>query len=231
MSNQPSYVSLAPQRISSQTVQVRQLTKIALVVEQGTSFKGAFNMNPYAFIANSAWAKYLDVWARYRTEGYRLKIYFPVMNEAYNPGSIAAVLLRDGVEESNPLRSYEQLVVEPGSVHRRLSKPIVFNWLPVEPTDRDWYNSDKQGTDYPGFGAFGTLCAAGLFDDLTNRPETDFVLYVDVTINITFSGLRKPPTTAYDPDSIARAIDDNETVVVPNNKPARPVSRQIMKFF
>jgi len=231
MTNQPSYVSLAPQRISSQTVQVRQLTKISLVVEQGTSFKGAFNMNPYAFIANSAWAKYLDVWARYRTEGYRLKIYFPVMNEAYNPGSIAAVLFRDGVDENNPLRAYEQLVVEPGSVHRRLSKPIVFNWLPVEPTDRDWYNSDKQGTDYPGFGAFGTLCVAGLFDDLTNRPEADFVLYVDVTINITFSGLRKPPSTPYDPDSIARAIEDNETVIVPNNKPARPVSRQIMKFF
>jgi hypothetical protein len=231
MSNQPSYVSLAPQRISSQTVQVRQLTQIAIEVEQGSRFKGAFNMNPYAFIKNSAWAKYLEVWARYRTEGYRVKIYFPVMNEAYNPGSIAAVLFRDGVDQGNPLRAYEELVVEPGSVHRRLSRPIVFNWRPVEPTDRDWYNSDKQGQDYPGFGAFGTLCAAGMFDDLTNRPEADFVLYVDVTINVTFSGLRKPPTSPYDPDGIARAIDDNETVVVSNNRTARPVSRQFMKFF
>lgn len=225
MSSQPSYVSLAPRRISSQTVQVRTLAKMALEVEAGDRFKGTFQINPYLFISNSAWAPYLQVWARYRTEGYRVKIYFPVMNEAYNPGSIAAVLYRDGIEETNPLRAYEELVVEPGSVHRRLSRPIVFNWRPVEPTDRDWYNTKDQGTDYPGFGAFGTLCAAGMFDDMTNRPEADFVLYVDVIMNVTFSGLRKPPTTPFNPDG-ANAPADDDTVLIQR---ARPPSRHVYK--
>ena len=51
------------------------------------------------------------------------------------------------------------------------------------------------------------------------------MLYVDVTMNVTFSGLRKPPTTPFNPDN-ANASADDDTVLIQR---ARPPSRQVYK--
>lgn len=221
--NTPSYVGSAPSRIASQNIMVKTLAQMNLEITTGTRFMGAFGISPYDFIANSAWAPYLSVWARYRVEQYDVRIYFPVMNDAYNPGSIVSYLYRDGVSADNPLRSYEQIMVEPGSIETRIGKHTMFHWRPVEPSDRDWYETSKQGTDYPGFGSFGTVCAAGLFDDLTNRPEADFQLLVLVNMRIKFATLRKAPNDPYKPDGPGETMGFEDLEVRSNRSLPRTI--------
>jgi len=185
----------------SQKVIAKILVQVSLEIEAGDRFKGVFNINPYDLVSNSTWAPYLKIWQRYRINRIRAESYFPVMNSAYNPGSLATMYYRDGVvQNAQALRNYEQLLVEPGVQHTRISSKHTWHWLPVEPDDRNWFQTEKQGQDQPT-GAFGSLCCAGLFDDMTNRPEANFVFYTLITIDLDFAGLILPKETPYEPDN------------------------------
>lgn len=198
---QPSYVARARNAMHGQQVLAKILVQVSLEITQGDRFKGVFNVNPYQLLANSTWAPYLKIWQRYRINRIDAEAFFPVMNTAYNPGSLATMYYRDGVVQSAAaLREYEQLLVEPGVQHTRLSVKHNWHWLPVEPNDRNWWQTEREGQDMPP-AAFGSICCAGLFDDMTNRPEADFALYTLLTMRVDFAGLIAPKSEPYKPDS------------------------------
>lgn len=151
----------------------------------GTYFDADEIIQPIQYLTSSAYAPLWDIYESVRLSKYTVRAY--IRNASMSTeGALAAMLFRD-VVPTMPNRFYERLIVEPGRKTGRPTTVFTFNWVPIEPSDYEFYDhtqvSQMDGNKYGQIN----LAGIGLPNGFT--PE----LALEFTLTYEFKSLIKPP--------------------------------------
>ena len=100
-------------------------------------------------------------------------------------GCTSGFLFRD-VVPGTPIRYYEQLIVEPGSQKGRTDKTYKFKWLPIEPSDYDFYDHNQFSS--MDDVKYGQINFAGVGLPAEFKPN----LLIEYRVHYEFKSLFKP---------------------------------------
>lgn len=139
---------------------------------------------PYKYLSQSPYAPLLDIYESLRVTKIIARFYLTGVS-AFTTGVTAGMYFRD-VVPSNPQRYYEQLVEEPGHKRGRALKSFQFTWLPIEPSDYDFYDHAQQAQ--MDEGRYGQINFAG--QALSNPENPKSLIEFEVTYD--FKSLIKP---------------------------------------
>lgn len=185
--NRPKSARLAPVTLRpDHTVIVRHIQKFSNVNLQNGFFDAYEVIGPHNILNNSSWKHLLDIYESVRVTRIDMKcyIYGVSMN---TPGITSAMCFRD-IIPTVPLRTYEQLAVEPGHKRGRPVTTFNFRWVPIEPSDYEFYDHAQFGT--MDSGIYGQLNYAG-----AGLPGTPPQPIIEFTVKYDFKHLVKPDTS------------------------------------
>lgn len=161
-------------------------------------------IKPYQILSSSAYAPLLEVYESMRVTKIQIRTWLGSVATT-TPGYTAAFLYRD-VVPTNPQRYAEQLLVEPGSKTGRMITKYHFTWLPIEPSDYEFYDhaqfSQMDGQKY------GQINYAGV--DYPSNLEISKPL-IEYTVHYDFKSLLKAPVVLNVKKEIKREQTDSES--------------------
>lgn len=177
VSNTP--VSLRPDH----TVVVKHIQRFSNVNLQNGFFDAYEVIQPHAVLDASSWGRLLRIYESVRVTRINLRCYLYGVSMS-TPGVSCAMNFRD-VVPTNPMRTFEQLAVEFG--HKRGRPVTVFNftWVPIEPSDYEFY--DHSEFNQMDSGRYGQLNYAA-----TGLPGTPPTPIIEYTIKYDFKHLVEP---------------------------------------
>lgn len=169
-------------------------------------------IKPYHILASSSYAPLLEIYESMRVTKIKVKTWIGSVATT-TPGYTSAFLYRD-VLTNVPQRYVEQLIVEPGSKTGRMITKYNFTWLPIEPSDYEFYDHNQFGQ--MDDRRYGQVNYAGAATNITiEKPLLEYTVYYD------FKTLIKPPVVL----NIQRtereeteSESDSEIEVVPRSK-------------
>lgn len=165
------------------SVVVRHIQKFGQTNLQNGYFDAYEVIGPHNILMNSSWAPLLDVYESVRVTRIDMKCYLYGVS-VNTPGVTTSMCFRD-VVPTDPLRTYEQLAVEPGHKRGRPVTVFSFRWVPIEPSDYEFYDHAQFPT--MDSGIYGQLNYAGAgFPGQPPQPIIEF------TVKYDFKHLIKP---------------------------------------
>lgn len=182
LNNRATPVTIRPDH----SVVVRHIQKFSTNNLQNGFFDSYEVIGPHNILANSSWNHLLDIYESVRVTRIDMKCYLYGVS-MNTPGVTAAMCFRDVVPTA-PLRTYEQLAVEPGHKRGRPVNVYTFKWVPIEPSDYEFYDHNQFAT--MDSGIYGQLNYAG-----AGLPGTPPSPIIEFTVKYDFKHLVKPQTS------------------------------------
>lgn len=150
-------------------------------------FESYSNIKPIHLLQQSSWNHLLDIYESVRVTKINIKVWISGVSFS-TPGILSAMLFRD-VIPTEPLRTAEQLIVEPGSKRTRPFRTMHFQWKPIEPSDYEFYDHTQfSQMDAAKYGQINYAGAA--LPDSFSKPLVEYILHYD------FKHLVKPELPA-----------------------------------
>jgi len=141
------------------------------------------NVKPYQMLANSSYAPLLNIYESLRVTKIVAQVWLGGVSMT-TPGYTACMYFRD-VLTVLPQRFAEQLICEPGHKQGRPTTKFTVTWLPIEPTDYEFYDhSQAANMDNNRYGQLNFAGAS--FPSEVTKPIIQFTIWYD------FKSLVKP---------------------------------------
>lgn len=180
--------------------------------------RGYLFVDPLQALRSSPYRQMLEMFAKMRVRKYSVSLWIPKVSHMV-PGAMASILARDNVffnrdttaipsvAPASASYSYEQLLLLPGVKHSRLYGVHTHNWRPIEPIDRNWFNTRISVGPDDERPQFGVLSFGMSLDNVNSIVTPDFSPLCKVTFDVDFAYLNG-------------TLCDGSTV--PRNVPAGP---------
>lgn len=199
-------VTNTPVRIKpDHSVEVKHVQKFRNINIATDYFDAYQDIKPYEILSNSSWSHLLDIYESMRVTSIRATVWI-VNTSVSTQGSTAGFLYRD-VVPGTPIRYYEQLIVEPGAQKGKAVKVYNFKWLPIEPTDYDFYDHNQfANMDNTRYGQIN-FAGAGFEDKYKPYAIIEYRVHYD------FKSLFKPEGVPNVDFSRDRSDSDSSSIV------------------
>lgn len=177
---QQTPVSIKP----AHSVEVRHVQTFKSINLAQGYFDAYQTIKPYEILSNSSWSHLLNVYESMRVTRILADVWITNVSLT-TPGCTSGFLFRD-VTTGTPIRYYEQLIVEPGSQKGRMDKTYKFKWLPIEPSDYDFFDHNQFASmDDVKYGQIN-FAGAGMPDEF--KPKC----LIEYRVHYEFKSLFKP---------------------------------------
>lgn len=195
-------------------VEVKHVQKFGAFNLASGYFDAYQNLKPFEILSNSSWSHLLQVYESMRVTRISASVWITNASVC-TQGATAGFLFRD-IIPSEPIRYYEQLVVEPGSQKGRMVKTYNFKWLPIEPTDYDFYDHNQFAQMDDGKYGQINFAGVGLADGF--KP----LCLIEYKVHYEFKSLVKPEA----PPSMRKRHDsDSDSSIVTIERATKSSSR------
>jgi hypothetical protein len=141
-------------------------------------------IKPIDILTSSSYAPLWGIYESVRVSKITAQVWLTNVSMA-TIGRTSAMLYRDIITQV-PNRYYEQLIVEPGSSKGSPTTKFTLTWIPIEPSDYEFYDHN-QVADMDS-GKYGQINFAGAGFDSGFKP-TDLI---EFTMHYDFKSLVKP---------------------------------------
>lgn len=141
-------------------------------------------IKPLDILLASSWAPLWGIYESVRVSKITASVWLTNVSMS-SIGRTSAMLYRD-IITAVPNRYYEQLIVEPGSRKGSPTTKYTLTWVPIEPSDYEFYDHNQQAD--MDSGKYGQINFAGAGFDSGFKP-TDLI---EFTMHYDFKSLVKP---------------------------------------
>lgn len=141
-------------------------------------------IKPIQILLNSSYSPLWAIYESVRVSRVNIRVWLTNVSMS-SIGRTASMCYRD-ILTNTPNRYYEQLIVEPGSSTGAPTTVFSLSWVPIEPSDYEFYDHAQEPE--MDSGKYGQVNFAGAGFDSDFKP-TDILEY---TVHYEFKSLVKP---------------------------------------